>query len=148
MRTIKTLAAVLAVAFIIACSGCKATLQGGGAYAPVSTNELTGEIVIVHIPDLAFYNTDAAYDLAYSSIDAAFKFERDNRLLLWRLSPQIKRTLDQIRPQAVLVNAEYLRVRQVYLSNPVPGGLTQLQAVLAKINQIAATAVAALPKGN
>lgn len=120
--------------------GCKATLQPGGSYAPLDTNG-----VAVVQPDLQFYQVDAAYDLAYSAIDAAFKFERDNRNYLWQISPQIKKTLDSIRPQAVTANLEYLTGRAKYMSNAPSVGLTELQSILAKIQQLATAATAALP---
>jgi len=117
-------------------------LAPGGAYAPVDANGNP-----IQAPDMVFYNIDAAYDLAYSTVDAAFRFERDNRTLLWKVSPQIKHTLDSIRPQAVSANADYLRARAAYMANPTPAGLTALQTVLSKISQLATAAAAALPKG-
>jgi hypothetical protein len=95
---------------------------------------------------MAFYTVDATYDLAYSTLDAAFKFERDNRALLWKASPTIKHTLDAVRPQAVQVNAEYLTARAAYIANPIPAGLSTLQSILAKVQQLSVTATAALPK--
>ena len=120
--------------------GCKATLESGGAYAPLDTNG-----VAQVQPDLQFYQIDAAYDLSYSVIDAAFRFERDNRNYLWQISPEIKHTLDSIRPQAAQANIEYLTARAQYMRTPLPTGLTTLQTILAKIQQIAQAAQAALP---
>ena len=138
------LAPLLLIAWLFALSsaliGCKASLQSGGAYAPTNS----AGVATVQ-PDLQFYQVDAAYDLAYSVIDAAFKFERDNRNYLWQLSPTIKHTLDEIRPQAVMANAQYLTARAKYLSNPVPTGLSELQTILAKVQQLTTTASAALP---
>lgn len=123
-------------------ASCKqARLEPGGAYAPVDAN---GAATVQ--PDLAFYQADAAFDLAYSTVDAAFKFENDNRVLLWKVSPQIKHTLDQIRPQASSVVLEWAKARQTYLANPVPANLTPLQAILAKIQQLAVTAQSVIPK--
>jgi len=110
-----------------------ARLESGGAYAPVG-----------QVPDMQFYQVDAAYDLAYAAIDGAFTFERDNRLVLWGVSPQIKHTLDSIRPQAVQANIEYHRARAAYMANPVPANLGLLQQILAKVEQLMATAHAAL----
>lgn len=125
--------------------GCKATLQPGGAYSPTVTNAVTGVVTPTQLPDMDFYNVDAAYSLARATINGVFEFERNNRATLWKLSPSIKHTLDGIRPQAVAANAEYHRARAVYMANPVPAGLDQLQTILAKINQLATTAAAVLP---
>lgn len=123
-------------ALLAAPIGCKhPSLELGGAYAATNT-----------VPDYAFFVADSAFDLAYSTIDAAFKFERDNRALLWKISPDIKHTLDQIRPQASVVTTQYLTVRAAYMANPVPANLTTLQTVLAKMQQLATAATAALPK--
>jgi len=117
-------------------SGCGTTrLESGGAYAPIGT-----------VPDMQFYQVDLAYDLAYSTLDAAFKFERDNRDMLWKVSPQIKHTLDGIRPQAASANAQYLAARAVYMAHPIPDNLTWLQQALAKVQQLTTTATAVLPK--
>lgn len=135
---------LLILSLIIAClplglaltnTGCKSTLESGGAYAP------TGQL-----PDKAFFIVDAAYQVGYQTIDAAFQFERNNRALLWKASPQIKHTLDDIRPQAAAANKEYLTARAVYMANPTPSGLTTLQTVLAKIQQLVVTATSVLPK--
>ena len=125
--------------------GCKSSrLESGGAYAPTVTNAVTGEVTATQAPDIAFYNVDSAYLLAYSTANAAFDFERNNRAMLWKISPQIKRTLDTIRPQAVAANMRYLAARASYLANPVPAGLTQLQTILAEIGSIASAAQVAI----
>lgn len=142
MKRIRQLTAtVLSLLCLVALVACKATLAPGGAYAPTDTNG-----VAIFQPDMAFYTIDAAYDLAYSGVDAALKFERDNRLTLWKVSPQIKHTLDEIRPQAWSANVQYLKVRTGYIANPVPSGLNDLQSILAKMQQITSAAQAALPK--
>jgi hypothetical protein len=123
-------------------TGCgKATLESGGAYAPVDANG----VAIVR-PDLAFFEVDSAYDLAYSAVHAVFKFERDNRALLWKLSPDIKHTLDKARPQAVSANVRYAQARKAYLANPVPANLSTLQTILAEMQSLASAASAAVPK--
>jgi hypothetical protein len=128
-------------------TGChRATLQPGGAYSPGTTND-AGIFIPTQMPDITFYQIDAAFDLAYSTVDAAFKFERDNRLLLWKVSPQIKHTLDTIRPKAQDISVRYLLARSVYLMSPTPAGLTKLQSILSEISNIAVAATAALPKG-
>lgn len=119
----------------LALTSCKSTLEPGGAYAPAG-----------QLPDKAFYVADASYQLAYKAIDACFNFERDNRAYLWAVSPQIKHKLDEIRPQAVAANAEYLHARSVYMKYPVAPNLSLLQTVLGKIQQLANTAQDLLPK--
>lgn len=126
--------AALALTVFSACHTTK--LEPGGAYALTNT-----------VPDMAFFAVDSSYDLAYSTIDAAFKFERDNRLMLWNVSPNIKHTLDAIRPKAVEADAAYLRSRAAYIANPTPTGLTVLQEILSKTQALAVSAQAALPKG-
>ena len=147
MKTLKfiLLALVLAsaLAFVIGQTGCSSTgnkLDPGGAYAPTN-----GPVQVQ--PDYAFFVVDSAFDLAYSTVNAAFQFEYDNRALLWKASPNIKHALDQIRPKAVDVRNRYIAARTAYMANPVPAGLSQLQSILAEIQSLATAAAAALPKG-
>ena len=130
----KLLSFILLVA-ALAIYGCGKTLEPGGAYAPPNVK-----------PDMTFYVIDAGFDLAYSTVDAAFKFEKDNRLMLWQLSKNIKTTLDKVRPEALMIRNEYAKARTAYEANPTPDGLTGLQVVLKKMQQLAATANALLPK--
>ena len=98
--------------------------------------------------DLAFYTTDAAFLLAASTLDTVFRFEKDNRDNLWKLSPDIKHTLDKIRPDAAQAVATYAAARKAYMSSPTPTGLSLLNTILAKVQQVsvaAAAAVATLP---
>lgn len=125
---------LLALVCLVALPACKSSLAPGGAY------------VVQGQPDMAFFVADAAYQVAYQTVDAAFTFEKSNRAYLWTLSPNIKHTLDGIRPQAVKVNTEYLTARAAYIANPTATGLTGLQAVLAKMQQLVATATSVLPK--
>lgn len=122
-------------------AGCKAPqLEAGGAYAPLDANG-----VAIVAADPVFFEVDSAYDLAYSTIDGAFLFERQNRAALWQISPQIKHTLDAIRPQAWAVAVQYAKARQAYIANPVPANLSTLQSVLAHAQQLVATAQAVMP---
>lgn len=139
---LSVLATVILAVGLIGCGGCKASLESGGAYAPATTNA-AGVVTPTQAPDLAFYNVDAAYALSYSTVDAAFTFEKNNRAMLWKISPQIKHALDSIRPQAAQANISYLRARASYLANPIPAGLTQLQTLLAQISNLATAAQAA-----
>ncbi len=141
-RTLFGLAAILcaAVVFLAGCN--KSTLAPGGDYAPVDSSGAA-----TSAPDMSLFLVDSAYQMAYSAIDAVFTTERNNRQFLWGISPTIKHTIDGIRPQAVSANADYLKARAVYIANPVPANLAGVQEVLAKVQQLAVTAQAALPKG-
>lgn len=133
---IASLTIFLIVSLAAPLMGCKATLQQGGAY------NLTGSA-----PDMPLFVADTAYQLAYNTIDAVFTTERNNRTFLWSLSPKIKQSLDSVRPQAVAADQDYLKARAAYIANPTPANLSGVQAVLAKIQQLAVAAQAALPKG-
>lgn len=137
MKTLHVLALFLC---LTVWSGCKSTLQEGGAYNSGSTNS------VVVKADLAFFVVDSAYELAHATIDAAFTFEKNNRALLWDRSKSIKHELDAIRPQAVAINGKYLTARAAYLANPVPDNLTKLQAILVEIQRLATSTAAVLPK--
>ena len=122
-------------------SGCTSPkLEAGGAYATSGTN------VVANTVDYGFFVADSAFDLAYSAIDAAFKFERDNRAMLWAVSPNIKHTLDGIRPQASAAAATYAEARKHYLFAPSSAGLTELQTALAAVQRIESAVQSALPK--
>lgn len=140
---------LLSVAFI----GCKTHLAPGGAYAPNVTNitanadgTSTTNVVATAAPDQAFFEVDSAFDLAYSVINAAFTFELDNRDYLWSISPQVKHTLDKIRPQALDARNQYLKARRIYIANPTPAGLGALQTALTQIQHASSAAEAVLPK--
>lgn len=133
--------ALLCLTLLIGLSACKATLEPGGAYSPVDTNG-----VATVQPDYAFYVADAAFNIAAGTVDAAFKFESDNRPFLWRASPQIKRELDKVRPQATAAMLQWAKARQAYMLNPVPANLSTLNTVLAKMQQISGAVSAVLPK--
>lgn len=126
MRKFLAFACVLCALIFPAVSGCKTpTLEKGGAYD-------TGN----KLPDLAFYAADSAYDFAFSAIQGAFKYERDNRLALWKISPQIKHTLDGIRPTVWDINVRWAKARRAFLANPLPENLTALQTILAEIQRL------------
>jgi hypothetical protein len=122
-----------ALSFSTGCGTPK--LESGGAYSQAN-----------QAPDIAFYVTDASFVLAYATVDAAFKIERDNRAALWRLSPGIKRTLDKVRPEAVQVVQHYGEARKAYLANPTPIGLTGLNLALKRIEDLSGAVLAVLPK--
>lgn len=121
-------------------------MEPGGAYAPdPTTNAVTGVVTQI-ATDKPFFIVDGAFYLAYSIIDGAFTFERDNRATLWALSPEIKHALDKIRPDAVVARNSYIAARKGYIANPTPAGLSDLQFALAKIQQLQAAATAVIPK--
>ena len=134
---------LLSLALIITVlTGCAtAKLEPGGAYAPTDAAGTP-----LQQPDYKFYVIDAAFKVAYATCDAAFNFEKDNELLLWKLSPNIKGELDKIRPVAVLALNKYSAARSAYKVNPVAANLSQLETILAEIQRLAATATAVLPK--
>lgn len=129
---------------------CKTkSLEQGGAYAPGAWETNADNSIAFkasQAPDPTFYKIDAAYDLAYAAIDAIFSFEKNNRAYLWSLSPNIKHTLDDIRPKAVEANTRYLKARRVYISNPTPAGLSDLVTTLSQIQNLSAAASNAIPK--
>jgi hypothetical protein len=132
--------------------GCKASLQSGGAYAPaaatVSTNATNGAVstnlVATAAPDLAFYNVDDTFWLGYSAFLTASRLEMDNRAALWAISPKIKETLDDIRPQAWQAVKTYMAARAVYKANPTPAGLPALQTALSQLQTLVSAAQAAI----
>jgi hypothetical protein len=130
----KILTILASICLLASFTACKSTLAPNGAY------------VVNGQPDMAFFAADGAYQVAYNTVDAVFTFEQKNRAYLWSISPQIKKTLDSIRPQAVKANQEYLIARTTYMSNPTPAGLTGVQQVLAKMQQLVATAISVIPK--
>lgn len=142
--------------FLTGCAGHR--LQPGGAYSAGSfttildANGVTSTVfTATSAPDFAFFAVDSSYDLAYSTLDGVFKFERENRAILWKVSPNIKHALDEIRIQAIAVNSQYLRARETYKANPIPANLGVLQETLARVQALAATAQTAAipaPKGN
>lgn len=129
--------AAISVSLFLGCG--KATLESGGAYAPANTNVVDTAVAV------SFYNTDLSYKVAWSAINTVFEFERNNRALLWNLSPNIKKTLDEIRPQAVAANAKYLAARQAYLDTPDQPGLDILHTILADLQKLVASVQVVLP---
>lgn len=135
---------ILIVLLALSITGCTNKLQTGGAYSPITTNA-AGIIIESTTPEYAFFVTDLSFSTAYSAVDAAFTFEKNNRDMLWKISPNIKHTLDKIRPQAWNVVVRYSAARKVYIANPTPPGLTVLQQILTEVQKLSASAIAALP---
>ena len=133
-----------ACCFLLFWGGCATHLEPGGAYAPVTTN-VDGTLTPLSIADVGLFAADSAFDLAVSAMDTVFKIERENRVFLWRQSPEIKHALDSIRPQAVEAKRRYAMARAAYLENPVPANLSTLQTILLEAQALTAAATAALP---
>lgn len=141
MKTLRACTLVALLALGLGLVACKSTLAPGGFYAP--TNAL-GQAAAQ--PDKAFYIVDGSFATAYATIDAAFSWERKNRAELWKLSPGIKHTLDQIRPNAIEARAAYIRARQAYLLNRIPANLTDLQSALFRVQAVSSAVLASLPQ--
>ena len=119
------------LALVLSLMACKTPrLEPGGAYAPTNS---VGQVVY---SDTGLMLTDASYKLAYETVSAVFKFERDNRITIWNLSPVVKGELDKLRPQVVDIDRRWAMARKTYKSNPTPAGLTAVQSILAEIQRI------------
>lgn len=140
---------------VVAVAGCgifaKNRLEKGGpysgyafAYSTNATGQVTTNIVLVSASNYPFFAVDSSFELSWSVVNAAFTFERNNRKLLWEVSPNIKHTLDKLRPQAWSVWKSYAAARTVYKANPIPANLTAMQQILAQMQAIAASAQAAI----
>jgi hypothetical protein len=136
-------------ALLVGCGG-SARLQLGGAYAPATFQTVTNDAgnvstntFISQQPDFVLYAADATFDFAYSSMEAAFKIERDNRLFLWKISPDIKHSLDSIRPQASLAVKAYTSARADYIAHPTPANAAAMQSFLSEVSRLASAASAA-----
>lgn len=115
------------------CPGCAGGLETGGAYAQANT-----------APDKALFTADLTFKTLHAQLTAVFDFERDNRLLCWQISPEIKHSLDRLRPKASAIVKEYAQARAAYLKAPAPANLTSLQGVLAELSRLNATAATVL----
>jgi hypothetical protein len=152
-KLVPTLGALAICSMVFAPLGCTKQLAQGGAYAPgitTSSTNSTGGIVLAFTPttapDYGFFVVDSAFSLAYTTLDTAFTIERDNRAFLWKLDPNIKHTLDSIRPDSVKWKNAYLDARKSYLLTATPAGLSAMQTALTQIQNAAAAAAAAIPK--
>jgi xanthosine utilization system XapX-like protein len=121
--------------------GCSTKLESGGVYAPVTTNS-SG--VVTTNADMAFYAVEKTFWTTYQVLDAAFAAERDNRALYWSISPDIKHSLDKLRPQAWDVVTRYIAARRAYEAAPSTGNLTTLQGILDEVTKLSVSASAAL----
>lgn len=134
-------------AMLLTFTSCKTpSLATGGPYTtPALTNTLgTNITVIAAHSDLQLYQADASFRAAYAAMDAIFQTEFKNRDYFYNLSPSIKHTLDKIRPIAQQVVNDYTVARAAYMANPTPAGLTGVQALLARLQQLVVAATAAV----
>jgi hypothetical protein len=136
---------LLATALVFTFTGCQSKLQPGGAYAPTVTNS-DGTVTATFAPDKAFFTIDAGFDFAYAGIQSLFAYERDNRAFLKSISPDIKKTLDSIRPDVVRAVVDYGKARNAYKANPTPAGLSTLRTIEGRVGQLASAAQAVIPK--
>lgn len=123
------LAALALLAFgLTACKTPK--LEAGGAYAP------TNSVGVVVVNDVGLALADASYKFSYETALAVFRFERENRLDIWKLSPAVKTELDKLRPKVVDIDRRWAAARHAYKANPTPAGLTTLQTILSEIQRL------------
>lgn len=144
--TVLALLLGISALFFAGCGLTKSTLVNGGAYAPGSFQVTTnGELVSTNFvataaPDLLFYQVDSAFNAAYTIVQTTFALEYYNRAVLWKLSPDIKHTLDSIRPAAWKAVVTYETARTAYEKSPTSAGLTGLQDLLANVQQFSTLA--------
>lgn len=145
--------AVLLAAALIAMpatlqTGCgHATLEQGGAYAPLPVTNIDGTVT-QQGSAYELFVIDQSFQLAHTAVATVFQFERDNRALLWQVSPEIKHSLDRIRPQVVDAETRFAVGRKAYIAAPVPQNLTTLQGILTELQRLSLTAQAVVPANN
>lgn len=142
-KTCPAIIGVLALGLLL--TACKSTLApgpyGGGVIIVTNT---TGVVTNTVSADMGLYVADGSFVAAVSALDLAFRFEKDNRATLWKISPEIKHGLDLIRPGAEQGVQAYRAARAAYVKNPTPAGLDLLTTILAKVQQAASAATAAV----
>jgi len=128
----------LAITATLLLSGCGAIngdkFEAGGAYAATETAPAMPEL----------YTADSAFDLAYKALDLTFKYERDNRAVLWKISPKIKQKLDGYRSEASQVWMDYAVARQTYLTTPTTANLDAISVITGKLAKLNAAALAVI----
>lgn len=129
---------VIGLLGLMGLTGCvtEQRLETGGAYAATATQAAQPELFVL----------DASFDLAHAALDATFKHEKANRALLWKISPNIKRGLDQIRREAAVVKGDYALARTIYLETPTPAGLAAAQEALNKLQRLNVAALNVIEK--
>lgn len=66
----------------------------------------------------ALYTTDTINKTSHDILDAFLRWERDNRMSLWQLAPDIKHATDAIRDKAPHAFVAYDSARSLYLLFP------------------------------
>lgn len=125
--------AVLAIPVsIVGCSGgCKtSTLEPGGAYAPTNA---AGEVIF---DEKGLALADATYKLTYESALSVLAYERNNRVAIWALSPEVKKAFDKVRPVVADIDLRWAKARQAYKKNPTPEGLSLMQEIMGEIDRL------------
>lgn len=140
-------ALLLTVAVLAFTPGCARKLQTGGAYAPGIVNT-DGSVTPTAAPDMALFVLDASYDLAYNAVLTACRIEKQNRPLLGRVFPELKREMDKVRIATWQIDQDWAAARAAYLDHPVAANLTAIQRALAEMERWNAVATALLPKAN
>lgn len=108
-------------------AACQAPkLETGGGYHPTEATQ----------PETVLYVTDAAYKFAYTTVQGALKFERDNRKEIAAVAPQIKPALDKLRPVVADIDLRWARAREAYQAHPTPAGLSAYQKTVAEIERL------------
>jgi len=74
--------------------------------------------------------------VAYTTFTSISDYEQANRAALWRISPDIKHTLDLYRPQATEVFYRWGPARQAYLQNQLPANFDTLKGLVSQIQNI------------
>ena len=121
------------VLWLLLLAGCATQLETGGPYAKPD-----------QAPDMAFFIADSSFKFAHSILDTSFKIERDNRDLLWQISPSIKHVMDTIREEAKRAEFYYASARQFYLKNQTAENLIWLQKASARMDDLAKSATQTL----
>lgn len=129
--------------------GCKTpNLEQGGAYNPAPvTNVITGSVSDAPA-DVLLFSADASWKLAYTTLDTAFKIEADNNALLLQKAPDVVKTTNKIRAQAVIVAEQWASARKAYLAAPSPQGKSRIDDILAQIQQLSSTATQVVINAN
>lgn len=141
------IALLCAVTWLAFTPGCAQKLQPGGAYAPALVNP-DGSVTPTAAPDMALFVLDASYDLAYQTVLTACRLEKQNRPLLGRVFPELKREMDKVRIATWQIDQDWAAARAAYLDHPVAANLTAIQRALAEMERWNAVATALLPKAN
>lgn len=148
MKSLKhlSLSICLTALMVVGFLGCgKTTLAPSGPYTSTYTN-VDGTITTVS--DLQLYQADLAFQTAYRAAFTVCNIEFQNRNYFYSLSPSIKHAIDKIRPLIWQAQVDYTTARTAYILHPTPTGLTGVDEVVSKIQQLLIAATAALGTTN